>query len=149
MSNKKPNVFPTQEQINQANETGEQINNQFKEENNITNQPISESEAKAAAEMKRRTEEQLRLRNEQLNKNQEISNQIEKTREEKMKEKQSHGGGNNTPPIYPTNNNYGGGNVTWWHDYIHSETQRANQHWREELTDVVQEIFVAVKELKK
>ena len=72
MSNKKPNVFPTQEQINKANETGEQINNQFQEENNITNQTLSESEAKAAAEMKRRTEEQLRLRNEQLNKNQEI-----------------------------------------------------------------------------
>lgn len=110
MSNKKPNVFPTQEQINQANETGEQINNQFQGENNITNQNLSEAEAKASAEMKRRTEEQLRLRNEQLNKNQEISNQIEKTREEKMKEKQIHGGGNNTPPIYPTNNNYGGGN---------------------------------------
>jgi len=110
MSNKKPNVFPTQEQINQANETGEQINNQFKEENNITNQPISESEAKAAAEMKRRTEEQLRLRNEQLNKNQEIYNQTEKAREEKMKEKQIHAWDNNhTPPIYPTNNNYGGG----------------------------------------
>ena len=110
MSNKKPNVFPTQEQINKANETGEQINNQFQEENNITNQTLSESEAKAAAEMKRRTEEQLRLRNEQLNKNQEIYNQTEKAREEKMKEKQSHAWDNNhTPPIYPTNNNYGGG----------------------------------------
>ena len=38
MSNKKPNVFPTQEQINQANDTGQQINNQLEEENNITNQ---------------------------------------------------------------------------------------------------------------
>ena len=104
MSNKKPNVFPTQEQINQANDTGQQINNQLEEENNITNQTISEGEANAAAEMKRRSEEQLRLRNEQLN-------QIEKTREENMKEKQIHGGDNNhTPPIYPTNNNYGGGN---------------------------------------
>ena len=104
MSNKTPNVFPTQEQINQANDTGQQINNQLEEENNITNQTISEGEANAAAEMKRRSEEQLRLRNEQLN-------QIEKTKEEKMKEKQTHGGDNNhTPPIYPTNNNYGGGN---------------------------------------
>ncbi len=30
-------------------------------------------------------------------------------------------------------NNYGGGDTSWWMDYIRSEVDAANEHWREQL----------------
>ena len=29
-------------------------------------------------------------------------------------------------------NSYGGGDVDWWQTYIHTEVQRANDHWRQQ-----------------
>lgn len=28
-------------------------------------------------------------------------------------------------------NTWGGGNITWWHEYIRAEVERANQYWRD------------------
>ena len=79
---KKPNVFPTQEQIAQANETGEKIANELAEQEGVQTQYGSDAEAKAAAEMRRRTEEQLKWREEQLRKNEEIARQMDEKRRE-------------------------------------------------------------------
>jgi hypothetical protein len=73
----KPNVFPTPEQIRLANETGEIINSKFKEENTGFVDEVSDAEKNAIQEMKRRTEEQLRLRDEQLKKNKETTSKLE------------------------------------------------------------------------
>lgn len=64
MDNNKPRVFPTQEQINAANQTGEDIAK--KQEDAIMNNQVLPGEAAAAEEMARRTAEQLRLREEAL-----------------------------------------------------------------------------------
>lgn len=64
MDNNKPRVFPTQEQINAANQTGEEIAR--KQEDAIMNNQVLPGEAAAAEEMARRTSEQLRLREEAL-----------------------------------------------------------------------------------
>jgi hypothetical protein len=60
----KPRVFPTPEQIAMANQTGDEIAK--KQEETITSGQVSTGEAAAAAEMARRTAEQLRLREERL-----------------------------------------------------------------------------------
>lgn len=64
MDNNKPRVFPTQEQIAAANQTGVEIAKQ--QENTIMNNQVLPGEAAAAEEMARRTAEQLRLREEAL-----------------------------------------------------------------------------------
>ena len=73
----RPKVFPTPEQIASANQTGEEIAKQ--QEQNITSGQVTSSEAAAAAEMARRTYEQLKAREEALKqseqqKEQEINN---------------------------------------------------------------------------
>lgn len=60
----KPKVFPTAEQIAAANQTGAEIAQE--QEKTITSGQVSPGEAAAAAEMARRTQEQLRLREEAL-----------------------------------------------------------------------------------
>jgi hypothetical protein len=60
----KPKVFPTAEQIAAANQTGAQIAQE--QEQIITSGLVPNGEAEAAAEMLRRTQEQLRLREEAL-----------------------------------------------------------------------------------
>ena len=60
----KPKVFPTAEQIAAANQTGAEIAQE--QEQTITSGQVSDGEAIAAAEMARRTQEQLRLREEAL-----------------------------------------------------------------------------------
>jgi len=60
----KPKVFPTAEQIAAANQTGAEIAQE--QEQTITSGQVPYSEAEAAAEMARRTQEQLRLREEAL-----------------------------------------------------------------------------------
>jgi hypothetical protein len=60
----KPKVFPTAEQIAAANQTGAEIAQE--QEQTITSGQVSYGEAAAAAEMARRTQEQLRLREEAL-----------------------------------------------------------------------------------
>lgn len=62
--NDKPKVFPTAEQIAAANQTGAEIAQE--QEQTITSGQVPYSEAEAAAEMARRTQEQLRLREEAL-----------------------------------------------------------------------------------
>lgn len=100
MSDKnKPNVFPTPEQIRLANETGDMINNQFIEENENLKNDVSDAEKDAAEEMRRRTEEQLKLRNEQLRKNKVATEKLEL--EKQMLMNQNNSGGNN---IIPPNN---------------------------------------------
>jgi hypothetical protein len=63
-------VFPTPEEIAAANQTGEEIARQ--QEVTITSGLVSNGEAMAAAEMARRTAEQLRLREERLKREQEL-----------------------------------------------------------------------------
>lgn len=60
----RPKVFPTAEQIALANQTGEEIAKE--QERTITSGKVSPGESAAAAEMARRTAEQLRLREEAL-----------------------------------------------------------------------------------
>ena len=60
----RPKVFPTPEQIASANQTGEEIAKQ--QEQTITSGQVSQGEASAAAEMARRTYEQLKAREEAL-----------------------------------------------------------------------------------
>jgi len=60
----RPKVFPTPEQIASANQTGEEIAKQ--QEQTITSGQVSSGEAAAAAEMARRTYEQLKAREEAL-----------------------------------------------------------------------------------
>jgi hypothetical protein len=69
----KVRVFPTPEQIAAANQTGEEIAR--KQEETITSGLVSDGEAKAAAEMARRTAEQLRLREERLKRDEELRNE--------------------------------------------------------------------------
>jgi hypothetical protein len=60
----RPKVFPTPEQIAAANQTGEEIAKQ--QEQTITSGQVTSGEAAAAAEMARRTYEQLKAREEAL-----------------------------------------------------------------------------------
>jgi len=60
----RPKVFPTAEQIAAANQTGNEIAQA--QEQTITSGQVSPGETAAAAEMARRTQEQLRLREEAL-----------------------------------------------------------------------------------
>ena len=62
--NEKPRVFPTPEQIAAANQTGEEIAKE--QEIAITSGQVPPGEAAAAAEMARRTAEQLKAREEAL-----------------------------------------------------------------------------------
>jgi hypothetical protein len=62
----RPKVFPTPEQIASANQTGNEIADM--QEQAITSGQVSTSEAAAAAEMARRTYEQLKAREEALRK---------------------------------------------------------------------------------
>jgi hypothetical protein len=73
----RPKVFPTAEQIAAANQTGGEITNQ--QEQIISPEQVTSSEAAAASEMARRTYEQLKAREEALKqvekqKGQEINN---------------------------------------------------------------------------
>jgi hypothetical protein len=108
----KPNVFPTPEQMQMANETGDMIAKQVESENNVQpTQYNSTAEQAAALEMKKRTEEQLKARDEQLRKNEEIAKETEQKRNEQMNEKHPYENGNQQPPVPPTppiNNNNGG-----------------------------------------
>tara|TARA_B100000497_G_scaffold127354_1_gene168845 strand:+ start:115 stop:1245 length:1131 start_codon:yes stop_codon:yes gene_type:complete len=111
MSDKRPNVFPTQEQISQANETGEQIANQLAEQEDVQQSYGSEQEQKAAEEMRRRTEEQIKMREEQLRKNEEIARQMDEKRSRQSKETLPYvqqpvkSEPPNVPPIDPPNFN--------------------------------------------
>ncbi len=111
MSDKRPNVFPTQEQISQANETGEKIANQLAEQENVQQVYGSEQEQKAAEEMRRRTEEQIKMREEQLRKNEEIARQMDERRSRQSKETLPYvqqpvkSEPPNVPPVDPPNFN--------------------------------------------
>jgi hypothetical protein len=106
MSDVKPNVFPTKEQINEANDTGERIANQLASENNLETSYGSQKEAEAAAEMRKNNEELIRNRDEQLRKQEEIARQMDEKRAKKMEQNRA----DRTPPPTtppPTNNNNG------------------------------------------
>ncbi len=111
MSDKRPNVFPTQEQISQANETGEKIANQLAEQENVQQVYGSEQEQKAAEEMRRRTEEQIKMREEQLRKNEVIARQRDEKRSRQSKETLPYvqqpvkSEPPNVPPVDPPNFN--------------------------------------------
>ena len=96
MSEKKPNVFPTAEQINAANETGQKIAEQLHQENNVQTYQVPPAEAAAAAEMARRTAEQIRLRDEALAKNAKIAEEAEAKRIEMMNQPIQ-----TAPPVVP------------------------------------------------
>lgn len=94
MSEKKPDVFgnkPTPEQIKEANDNGIKIAEQLNKENEV--KPMNfptEGEKAAAEEMWRRTQEQIRLREETLKKNIEISNELDNARANKLTEKPNY-----------------------------------------------------------
>lgn len=101
MSEKRPNVFPTQEQIEQANQTGEQIAQQLAEENNLKPQ-VSDAEQKAAEEMARRTQEQIAERNRLMQEQIDKARQLEKDREVTMNQTPPSQTPPPTPPTPPT-----------------------------------------------
>ena len=82
MSDKKPNVFPSTEMIEQANETSDKIQEQLVEEQSEqpTTSLVSDGEKKAAAEMLKKTAEQLKLREERMAENQAKADETEKLR---------------------------------------------------------------------
>lgn len=94
---KKVNVLPTAEQIAAANDTGNKISEQLQNENVVQTTEASISEAQAAAEMKRRTDEQLRLRDENLQKSEEMARAIDAKRASQLNEKQPYDWGENPP----------------------------------------------------
>jgi len=112
MSDKKPNVFPSAEQISSANENTSKVTEQVNQENNVQNFSVSESEAKAVEEMRKRTAEQMKLRDEQLAKNAKASEELYSRRDELMSQtKESVQAANKVeppvvPPVVPPN--YGG-----------------------------------------
>jgi hypothetical protein len=92
MDEKKPNVFPqgmSQKEINNANETGDRIAKQFAEENkeeiNTSDYSgvVGDGEQTAALRMKKNTEEQMRLREESLKKNDDIAAEMDRRRDAK------------------------------------------------------------------
>ena len=103
MSDKKPNVFPSAEQMSSANENTSKVSEQVNQENNVQNFSISESEAKAVEEMRKRTAEQIKLRDEQLAKNAKASEELYSRREELMSQtKDSVQAANKVePPVVP------------------------------------------------
>jgi hypothetical protein len=113
MSDKKPSVFPTDNQIAQANDTGQQMASQLQEENNVVTNYGSDLEAAAAAEMRKRTEEQVTMREEMLRKNEEIAKQMDDKRASQSKEQHPYTQPkvqSPVPPVPPTppSNNDGG-----------------------------------------
>ena len=102
MTDNKPNFFPTQEQINAANETGSKIAEQLKQENDFKGYQIPEGELAAAEEMAKRTAEQIRLRNEALAKNAKIAEEAEIKRQEMMNQtRETVQMSNVVPPVTP------------------------------------------------
>lgn len=103
MSDKKPNVFPNDEQISSANENTSKVAEQVNQENNVQNFSVSESEAKAVEEMRKRTAEQMKLRDEQLAKNAKASEELYSRRDELMSQtKESVQAANKVePPVVP------------------------------------------------
>ena len=117
MSDVKPNVFPTKEQIAEANDTGEQIANQIANENNVELKYGSQKELESAAEMRRNNEELIRQRDEQLKRQEDIAKKIDEKRAKQLKEKKDRRTSNSTPPPTPppptdnnNNNNSGDSN---------------------------------------
>ena len=132
MSEIKPNVFPTADQINAANETGQKITEQLLQENQVQPYQVPSGEAEAAAEMAKRTAEQLRLRNEAIARNKQIAEEAEIKRNEMMNQtRESVNAVRNNPPIVPPtippviNNepNYGNNNNSNYDPYIESISQ--------------------------
>lgn len=132
MSEIKPNVFPTADQINAANETGQKITEQLLQENQVQPYQVPSGEAEAAAEMAKRTAEQLRLRNEAIARNKQIAEEAEIKRNEMMNQtRESVNAVRNNPPIVPPtippviNNepNYGNNNNSNYNPYIESISQ--------------------------
>ena len=87
MSEKKPNVFPknnSSDMINQANENGTRIARQYEEENRERiskgdySGTISSGEESAALQMKKNTEEQIRIREEKLKQDQLKAEEIDR-----------------------------------------------------------------------
>lgn len=102
MSETNPSVLPSAEYINSANETGSKIAEQYSAENNVQPYQIPDGEAAAAAEMAKRTAEQLRLRNEAIAKNKQIAEEAEIKRNEMMNQtKESVNNVQYVPPVVP------------------------------------------------
>ncbi len=109
MSNKKPNVFPTSDQMQNANETGELISQQLESENDITNPQVSTAENAAVQEMARRTAEQIKLRDEALARNKVDSDKLYERRDELMSQTKESLASSVVPPVVPPiTNNYTG-----------------------------------------
>ena len=106
MSDKRPNVFPTQEQINQANQLNQQ-----------PAQPISQQQLDFEELERLRTQEQIRLRDEAINKTKSMAYEGQQMREAMILEDQANTQRQQPPVVPPTvppsnnnNNNYNGGN---------------------------------------
>jgi len=133
MSDKKPNVFPSSEQISSANENTSKVAEQINQENNVQNFSVSESEAKAVEEMRKRTAEQMKLRDEQLAKNAKASEELYSRREELMSQTKESVRATNkveppivppvVPPTYGGNDDFGNSGGKGKDPYIESISQ--------------------------
>ena len=89
MSDIKPSVIPTQEQMALANDTGDKIAKQFEEENKQVEGHVSSNEEAAAEVMRRRTADLVAQREANIQKNQKLADELEVKREEQMKQSRS------------------------------------------------------------
>jgi len=85
MSDKKPSVMPTQDQINAANETGGMIAQQFEEEITQVDGAVSSNEEAAAEVMRRNTAKLIAQREANIAKNQKLADELEIERDKQMK----------------------------------------------------------------
>ena len=133
MSDKKPNVFPSTEQISSANENTSKPSEQVSQEANIQDFSVSEAEVKAVEEMRKRTAEQMKLRDEQLAKNAKASEELYSRREELMSQTKESVRVTNkveppivppvVPPTYGGNDDFGNSGGKGKDPYIESISQ--------------------------
>jgi len=111
---KKPNVLPTAEQMANANETGNMISEQLQNENIVQTNRGSDLESQVAAQMKKNTDDSLKMREENITKYEELARQMDAKRAAQLNEKQPYDWGDQPeqpPQESPINNNhdyYGG-----------------------------------------
>jgi hypothetical protein len=116
MPQQRPNVFPNKNMMEEANKTGEEIAQQFAEENNLKPE-TSDAEQKAAEEMARKTQEQIAERNRLMQEQIDKARKLDEQRAEMMSQQPPNQGPPNqqpptppTPPTPPSGDSPSGGN---------------------------------------
>jgi hypothetical protein len=96
MPDKKPNVFPSEDLIAQANQTGQEIANQFEKEREVKNGDVSLAEQVAAEAMAKKTAEQIAERERLLQEQKDRAAKLEEERKVYMNQKPPQ-----MPPVVP------------------------------------------------